>query len=104
MTERRLRLFPLALVAIALAAAPSAAPAADFGVRAGAYLEDADPFVGIEGLFELGASDWFFNPNLEAIFAEQRDRVSLNLDFHYDFLTRPDYTVWAGGGLALIES
>ena len=104
MNERGFRLLPVVLAAVAVAFVPSAAPAADFGVRGGVYLEDADPFVGVEGLFQLGSSDWFFNPNVEAVFAEDRDRFSGNLDFHYDFLTRQDYSVWAGGGLALIHT
>ena len=42
----------------------------DFGVRVGAYVEEPDPFVGLELLTELGSSGWFFNPNLEFVFAE----------------------------------
>ncbi|HEX9800930.1 MAG TPA: hypothetical protein VGC00_12250, partial [Thermoanaerobaculia bacterium] len=57
---------------LALVAVPAAAQV-DFGVRAGAYLEDADPFVGLELLTRMGSSEWFFNPNLEFVFADERD-------------------------------
>lgn len=94
------------LTAGLMVAAPAAAPAAelDFGVRAGAYLEDADPFVGLELLTRLGGSDWFFNPNVELVFADRRDRVSLNADFHYDFLQERAFYLWAGAGLAGIHT
>jgi hypothetical protein len=78
------------------------APAIDFGVRAGGYLEDADPFAGLELLVPI-TDQWFFNPNLEFVFAD-RDRVSANFDAHYDFRRTGDYYVWAGGGLAVIHT
>ena len=104
MTGRRLRVFPAALAAAALVCIPATSRAGDFGLRGGVYLEDADPFVGVEGLFRFGRSDWYFNPNAEAIFTEDRDRFSGNLDFHYDFFTRHDYSIWAGAGLAVIHT
>jgi hypothetical protein len=103
------RATPVTLLAALASAAlalfvPSATHAAglDFGVRAGAYLEDEDPFVGLELLTRLGASDWFFNPNVEFVFADERDRVSLNADFHYDFLQERQFYLWAGAGLGAI--
>lgn len=85
-------------------AAPSSAEAQiDFGVRAGAYLEDNDPFVGLELLTRLGSTEWFFNPNLEFVFADDRDRISGNFDFHYDFRTTGDYYLWGGAGAAIIN-
>jgi len=80
------------------------ASAIDFGVRAGAYVEDQDPFVGLELLSAMGSSDWYFNPNVEFVFAEERDRVALSFDFHYDFLRTGSYYVWGGGGLAGIHT
>ena len=91
--------FTLTLVA----AAPAAAEI-DFGVRAGAYLEDSDPMVGFELLMPLPANDWFFNPNVEAIFSDPQDRYSLNLDVHYDFRQTADYYLWGGGGVAAIRT
>lgn len=86
--------------------APASARAADldFGVRAGAYLEDNDPFVGLELLMPIGKSDWYFNPNVEFVFADARDRVSANADFHYDFRQERDFYLWAGAGLAAIHT
>ena len=81
-----------------------AAPAAaqfDFGVRAGAYLEEPDPFVGLELLTGLGSSGWFFNPNVEFVFADD-DLITVNFDFHYDFDTSGTHYLWAGGGPAVI--
>lgn len=105
------RATPVTLLAALASAAltlsvPSATRAAglDFGVRAGAYLEDEDPFVGLELLTRLGGSDWFFNPNVEFVFADERDRVSLNADFHYDFLEERRFYLWAGAGLGAIYS
>lgn len=97
--------WPKALAAgIALLSFAPAAQAVDFGVRAGAYLEDADPFAGAELLVQIGRTAWFFNPNIEAIFADERDRISGNIDFHYDFVTNESYYIWAGGGLAIIHT
>ena len=76
----------------------------DFGVRAGGYLEDGDPFVGLELLSRLGSSDWFFNPNIEATFGGDRDKISGNVDFHYDFRVDPKYYLWAGAGAAIIRT
>jgi hypothetical protein len=86
-----------------LGAVPARAQGVDFGVRAGGYLDHQDPFVGLEVLSRLGSSDWYANPNVEFIFADTRDRVSLNFDFHYDFLVTKDYYLWAGGGPAVIH-
>jgi hypothetical protein len=92
-----------AAVAALLLLAPAPASAqTDFGVRGGAYLEDADPFVGLEVLTRMGSSDWFFNPNVEFVFADERDRISGNFDFHYDFRVTSDYYLWAGGGAAIL--
>lgn len=95
----------LVCATLALALPPSAQAAGiDFGVRAGAYLEDSDPFVGLELLTRLGQSDWYFNPNVEFVFADARDRVSANADFHYDFRQERDFYLWAGAGLAAIHT
>jgi hypothetical protein len=92
----------LPLLFLSLCFLPASAPAVDFGVRAGTYLEEMDPYAGVELLVQLGSTPWFFNPNLEAIFPDERDRFSLNFDFHYDFVENEDYYIWAGGGPAII--
>lgn len=93
----------LAAIALPLFAQPAGAAGVDFGLRAGAYLEDHDPFVGLELLVPMGSTDWYFNPNAEFVFADERDRASLNFDFHYDFQKTGSYYVWAGAGLAAIH-
>jgi hypothetical protein len=87
-----------------LLAAPPARAQVDFGVRAGAYLEHSDPFVGLELLTRLGNSDFYFNPNVEATFGGERDKVSGNLDFHYDFRVDPRHYLWVGAGPAVIHT
>jgi hypothetical protein len=91
-----------AVAALFLLAPAPASAQTDFGVRGGAYLEDADPFVGLEVLTRMGSSDWFFNPNVEFVFADERDRITGNFDFHYDFRVTSDYYLWAGGGAAIL--
>jgi hypothetical protein len=98
----RLVLGLLLLGALAPGIAAPAAAQIDFGVRAGAYLEGPDPFVGLELLTGLGSSSWFFNPNVEFVFAEDDDLISFNFDFHYDFDTAGNHYVWAGGGPAIL--
>jgi hypothetical protein len=107
MTMRERFSRPFLLVAVAAAALLAAAPAAaqvDFGVRGGGYLEDNDPFVGLELLTRMGASDWYFNPNVEFVFADERDKITANLDFHYDFRTGQEYYLWAGAGAAVLNT
>lgn len=96
----------LGVLVAAMLLVPLAAPAAaeiDFGVRAGAYAEEPDPFVGLELLASLGGSGWFFNPNVEFVFADENDLVSANLDFHYDFPNSAGQYLWAGAGAAVID-
>jgi len=104
--NRESRLFRgmlLGALALSFVAAPAAAEI-DFGVRVGAYLEAPDPFVGLELLTSLGSSGWYFNPNVEFVFADENDKISGNFDFHYDFSTSGDYYLWAGGGPAIIST
>jgi hypothetical protein len=94
-------LLAAAIVAF-LAAAPS--HAIDFGVRAGAVVDDSDPYVGLELLSQVGQSPWYFNPNVEFVDADTGDRVSANFDFHFDVRTAGDYYLWAGLGAAGIHA
>ncbi len=87
------------LLACWLAAGP--AEAADFGVRAGTYTDAGEAFVGGEVLIEL-SSPWFFNPNVEYVFIDDGDLITVNGDFHYDFDVEGPVYVWAGAGAALI--
>ena len=91
-----------ALTVAILTAVPS--HALDFGVRAGAVVDDSDPYVGVELLAPLGNSSWFFNPNIEFVDADSGDRVSANFDFHYDVKTASEYYLWGGLGAAAIHT
>ncbi len=94
------------VLGIALAAAvlaPTIAAAQwDFGVRGGVYTDESDAFIGIELLHRLGAGAWFFNPNVEWVFVERGDLVTLNADFHYDLDVDAPIYVWVGGGPAIL--
>ena len=92
----------LALVA-ALAAAPSLAAEPQFGVRASAYLEDADPAAGVEVLIPLAAGEWAVVPNAEIVFDDDRDRWVLNVDVQRALRTEAEYAFWVGGGLGWIH-
>src|SRR5262245_15691463 len=97
--------------ACALAGVLSIAPgqaATDFGVRAGAYADNAtdddNPFLGAEALFGVGSSkQWFGNPNLEHTFADAGDTTTFSMDFHYDFPSGRPYSWWAGAGPTVIH-
>ncbi len=94
----------LALAFVACASTPSPVRADTMAdLRGGVYTD--------EGGFALGggviqrlrpAASWYFNPNLEAAFANGSDEVSLNADVHYDFPTATSYNFYAGAGPALI--
>ena len=91
--------YAMVALALTLLAAPAMADT-EFGARAGVITDEGDGFVGAEVLANVHGS-WFFNPNLEAVFADN-DSVSLNGDFHYDLVQRQPYYVWVGAGPALI--
>jgi len=92
---------PVAL-AIALAASTDARCDTTFGVRTGVYTDASAGFVGGEVVTSIAPS-WYFNPNLEVAAAGDRDVVTVNGDFHYDFFQDRPYWVWAGGGPAVIH-
>lgn len=87
--------------------APSVAQAqVDFGVRGGFYSDAEAGFVGAEILTPLRifGRGWFLNPNFEYVFVDNGDLYTVNLDAHYDLRTSGPYSVWLGGGPALIVS
>jgi hypothetical protein len=97
------RLLPVLLAAAAVLLWPGAAEAQwDFGVRGGVYTDAEAGFVGFEGLTQVGRTQWFFNPNVEIAFPDERDLITVNGDFHYDFPTEGNLAVWVGGGPAVI--
>ncbi len=92
-----------ALALAGLLLVPCAANAIDFGVRGGFYSDAEAGFLGGELLMGVTRS-WFFNPNVEYVFVDDGSLWTLNGDFHYDFPTRSNLAVWAGGGPAVIFS
>lgn len=92
------------LGALAIVAAIAAFPlhAATLGVRTGVYTDANAGFVGGEVLTSI-APNFYFDPNLEVALANSRDVVTVNGDFHYDFLTDRSYYVWAGAGPAFVH-
>jgi hypothetical protein len=92
---------PVAL-AVGLAASTPALCNTTFGVRTGVYTDASAGFVGGEVVTSIAPS-WYFNPNLEVAAAGDRDVVTVNGDFHYDFFQDRPYWVWAGGGPAVIH-
>jgi hypothetical protein len=91
-----------ALAVAALFLLPGSAQAQlDFGVRGGFY-NDADAgFLGAEVLTGL-TRQWFFNPNVEYVFVDIGSLTTLNLDFHYDLPASSPYSLWVGGGPAVL--
>lgn len=71
------------------------------GGRAGAYLADEDLFLGGEVLVGV-ERNFYFNPNVEFVFAERANKSTFNFDFHYDFARRGNAFFWIGAGLAVI--
>jgi hypothetical protein len=91
-----------AALTVCLASPRPATAQWDFGVRGGVYTDKSDAFVGIELLHRLGPEGWFFNPNVEWVFLERGDLVTLNADFHYDLDVDAPVYVWVGGGPAIL--
>ncbi len=101
-TIRRRSKWVLGAVLIVAGVAEPAAAQWDFGVRGGVYTDQSDAFVGVELLHRLGVGEWFFNPNLEWVFVENGDLVTLNADFHYDLRIDAPIYLWVGGGPAIL--
>jgi hypothetical protein len=91
-----------AAVAAALVAVAPARSDTNFGVRTGVYTDANAGFLGGEVVTSIAPS-WYFNPNLEVAVSNDRDIVTANGDFHYDFFQDRPYWVWAGGGPAIIH-
>lgn len=101
MSSRNCLIGAIAVPLLLLAASAPPARAGDFGVRGGLYLDDNDPFLGVEWLGDFRGR-WDVNPNLEVVFPDHADRFSLNLDFHRDFSAGDAATFWLGAGAGLI--
>ena len=75
----------------------------DIDVRGGVYTDMSAMALG-GGLLTSVGSSWWFNPNIEAAFGDNRDLITLNGDFHYDFPTGDPVTVYLGAGPSLLFS
>jgi hypothetical protein len=92
----------MAIGCIAWMAAPArAGTSAD--LRAGVYT-DANAFAlggGVHASLSAAPS-WYFNPNMEVAFADRRNVITLNADFHYDFPSTSSMFFYMGAGPALL--
>lgn len=100
-SRRRLPRWALAPVAAWLFSVPAAEAAVHWGVRGGVYADEEDLFVGGEAMWGVGRA-WRFNPNLEIVFVEQADVMTLNADFQRSVYDRGDLEIWAGAGPAIV--
>lgn len=89
-------------LALAAGLLPQTAGAIDFGIRGGLYTNAEEAFLGLELLSRIQRSQWYFNPNVEYVFVDNGDLITVNLDFHYDFRTSGEYNAWIGGGPAIL--
>ncbi|HEX4826214.1 MAG TPA: hypothetical protein VFV19_18080 [Candidatus Polarisedimenticolaceae bacterium] len=102
-TRTSIRILGIGFVTIATAILASPVLAETrFGVRTGVYVDDSAGFLGGEIVTAI-APNWYFNPNLEAALNGDRDVITVNGDFHYDFFQDRPYWVWAGAGPAYIH-
>lgn len=89
-----------ALAAAVLAPTPARAQV-DVDLRGGVYTDVEEGFVG-GGILMPVTGNWFFNPNVEYVFVDPGSLWTLNGDFHYDFAQRGNWSIWAGGGPAVL--
>jgi hypothetical protein len=73
------------------------------GIRGGAYFDASGFFIGGDILAQV-AKRWYFNPNVEYVFGDGADLLSINFDAHYDLNVKQNLYVWVGGGLAVIHT
>ena len=104
-TSPRSVLVRLAVAVAILSALPAVAQADPrFGVRFGYYTEADAPFLGAEMLFRIIPPEIYFNPNVEAVLVDDGHYVTINADFHYDFLSGRRTFAWLGTGLAVLNT
>ncbi len=104
MSRARLALAAFAVFALAAAAAAAPRPAqaqVDLDLRGGVYTDADSGFIG-GGILTGLTAGWYFNPNLEYVFVDPGSLWTVNADFHYDFTRAGDWSIWAGGGPALV--
>ncbi len=108
-SNSKLRMGGVLLVAATLVLASGSALASngkvDADVRAGFGGQSDGLTLGAGLLVNVGnEGNWYFNPNFEAGLDESGNPVSVNGDFHYDFVQNGSATFYMGGGPALLLS
>ena len=94
-------LFCLAIL-FAILRSPAAEAEVHPGLRFGGYFDAEGAFIGGEVLADTPWRNWYFNPNVEFVFADHAKEATFNFDFHYDLPTRSSVYVWVGGGPAIL--
>lgn len=93
----------LLLFALVLSLTPCAATEIKPGIRAGGYFDAEGFFVGGDILARF-KNRWYLNPNVEYVFADAGDLLSVNFDVHYDLRSSSkDFYIWVGGGFAILH-
>ena len=87
--------------AAALLVPATASAQVRFGLRAGAYTNSPDPFVGVEATVPV-ARRIRFDPNVEAVFGDEANDVAVSADFLYDVQRLEDNPLWVGLGPTVI--
>ena len=100
---RRVSCLSLPLVVALLLSTPAAALDARLGLRASAWLEDADPALGIEGNFPVGDGRWEIVPNGEIVFGGDRDRWVASIDLHRFLPRQQELRPYLGAGLTFVH-
>lgn len=101
-SRNRYVLAATALFVTAVALSPSSAHAqVDIDLRGGVYTDIEEGFVG-GGVLMPVTGNWYFNPNVEYVFVDPGSLWTVNGDFHYDFAQVGDWSIWAGGGPAVL--
>lgn len=98
MSSRRL-IFSCALT-LALAFSANTVAAADVALRAGAYTDADDFFVGLEYRTPVSGR-WHVAPNFELLFPDEGSSFAANADFHYLIAPQGRLRPWLGAGLGL---
>ena len=81
--------------------APLALARTDGEIRGGYYADAEEGFAGGGFLVDMGDA-WYFNPNLEWVFVENRDYFTINADVHKDLNRGSGAAIWLGGGAGII--
>jgi len=93
----------LAVVFLLSITMQSRADEVKFGARAGLYSDGGtNAFIGGAVLVPVFGDRWYFNPNVEYVFANAAKLWTFNFDFHYDFHTDSPFYLWLGAGPSII--